>query len=114
MRFLWRRIAGKLRPRRGPAFSVGEVMGEDPAMRPTYFHGVYRPRAIPGRLCVIRAADQPEWFRRFGEGAPDLGWAGFGRQGIDVSSIAGSRSDALRGHGLVQVAAAVRAQLAGR
>jgi amino acid adenylation domain-containing protein len=110
-RFLWRRIAGKLLPQRGPALHVGEVMDEGPGLRPTYFHGVYSPKAIPGRLHVIRAQVQPEWFRLFGDDAADLGWAGFGRQGIAVSVIPGSRADILRGSGLVRLAAIVRAQL---
>ena len=111
VRFLWRRIAGKVLPRRGPVLRIGEVMDEGPGMRHTYFHGVYSPRTIPGRLHVIRAATQPEWFRQFGEDAPDLGWAGFGRRGIVVSSISGSRSGVLIGNGLEHVAAIVRAAL---
>ncbi|HEX3149506.1 MAG TPA: amino acid adenylation domain-containing protein [Gemmataceae bacterium] len=110
-RFLGRRLAAKLLPRRGAGLPVGEVLVESPGRRQSYFHGVYRPQAVAAKLHIIRAATQPEWYQRFGEDAPDLGWAGFGRHGISVSTVAGSRSDVLHGRGLQQVAAILRTAL---
>jgi amino acid adenylation domain-containing protein len=108
-----RRILARFQPQKGSSVPTGEPIEVGPGARESYLCGVYRARPIPGKMEVLRAAGQPEWFRKFGDDAPDLGWAGFAKGGIFVTVIPCGHDDVMKGPGLDHIAARLRARHAG-
>ena len=99
LKFIWQRLTravGRKLPGHGAAAWESETAAGVAGGRHSYLSGPYRARPIPGTLDVIRMSEQPDWFRRFGGDAPDLGWAGFAKDGVRVSIVAGARADLLR------------------